>query len=403
MTAIAHTVWQGLANALLMAWQVGWALVLGFALSAVVQTWVGAERVQRTLGGSGPRSLALASGLGAASSSCSYAAITIARSLFTKGASASSALAFQFASTNLVIELGAVMWVLIGWQFTLAQLLGGLMLIAIMALLTRRFISPRQEDAARRHALAAAGEPGDGASGHGGHHSCCASAGTAGTRAASASTGERPSTRERLGSIGAWSDVADSFRHDVTMLWKELAIGFLLAGFVGLLGDGFLGDLFLRGAPAWLRLIENAFVGPLIAILSFVCSVGNVPIAAVLWSGGIGFGGVIAFVFADLLVLPILLIYRKFYGRAFAVRIAALMLVAIVIAAVLVDLLFAGTGLIPHVRPSRTEIFGRVTLGYTFAANVLAAAGACALLGLSARRAGRMRRMRSSAAPSPSI
>jgi uncharacterized protein len=411
VTAVAHTLWQGIANGLLMAWQVGWALVLGFALSAVVQTWVGAERVQRTLGGSGTRSLALASGLGAASSSCSYAAITIARSLFAKGASASSALAFQFASTNLVIELGAVMWVLIGWQFTLAQLLGGLMLIAIMALLTRRFVSPRQEDAARRHALAGIGEGGGGMGGNGGgHHSCCASADAtrastdaAGADTARASSGERLDARERLGSIDAWSDVADSFRNDVTMLWKELAIGFLLAGFVGLLGDRFLGDLFLNGAPAWVRLIENAVVGPLIAMLSFVCSVGNVPIAAVLWSGGIGFGGVIAFVFADLLVLPILLIYRKFYGRAFAVRIAALMLAAIVIAAVLVDLLFAGAGLIPHVRPSRGEIFGRVTLGYTFAANVLAAGVACALLGLSARRAGRMRRIRSSAAASPSI
>jgi hypothetical protein len=368
MTAVLHTLWQGISNALLMAWQVGWALALGFALSAIVQTWVGPERVRGALGGSGLRPLALAGGLGAASSSCSYAAVTIARSLFAKGASASSALAFQFASTNLVIELGAVMWVLIGWQFTLAQLLGGLAMIAVMAVLTRLFVSPRQEQRARAHAVAAEGEGGHQ------HHSRCA--------------GGSASTRERLGSIDAWSDVADSFRHDVTMLWKELTVGFLLAGFVGLLGDGFFGALFLHGAPAWLRLLENAIVGPLIAMLSFVCSVGNVPIAAVLWSGGIGFGGVIAFVFADLLVLPILLIYRKFYGRAFALRISALMFVAIVVAAVLVDLVFAGAGLIPHARPTRGEIFGRVTLGYTFAANVLAAGTACALLGLSMRSAG---------------
>jgi uncharacterized protein len=385
MTAIAHTLWQGIANALLMAWQVSWALVLGFALSAIVQTWVGPERVRRTLGGSGLRSLALASGLGAASSSCSYAAVTIARSLFAKGASASSALAFQFASTNLVIELGVVMWVLIGWQLALAQLLGGLAMIAIMAVLTRMFVSRGQEQDARRHALAAGGPergaghergagPQGGAGPEGGaghvHHSCCA-----GT-----------SARERRGSIDAWSDVGDSFRHDVTMLWKELAGGFVLAGFVGLLGDGFFDGLFLHDAPSWVRLPENAVVGPLIAMLSFVCSVGNVPIAAVLWSGGIGFGGVIAFVFADLLVLPILLIYRKYYGSAFALRISALMLAAIVVAAVLVDLLFASAGLIGHVRPSRGEIFGRVTLGYTFAANAIAAGVACALLGLSLRR-----------------
>lgn len=169
------------------------------------------------------------------------------------------------------------------------------------------------------------------------------------------------------------------------MLWKELTIGFLLAGFIGLLGNGFFDGLFLQGAPSWLRLVENAVVGPIVAMLSFVCSVGNVPIAAVLWSGGIGFGGVIAFVFADLLVLPILLIYRKYYGGPFALHISLLMFTAIVVAAVLVDLLFARSGLIPHLRPTRGEIFGHVTVGFTLFANLLAMVVACGLLALALR------------------
>ncbi len=323
-----------------MAWTVWWALVLGFAISAIVQAWVPRERIERALGGSGTRPIALAAGLGAASSSCSYAAIAIAKSLFQKGSSATSALAFQFASTNLVIELGIVIWVLLGWQFTLAQLVGGLILILVMSLLLRLFVSKRLEEQAREHALQAD-------TGHQ-HHSA----------------GAHMSLGERLTSISAWSDVAHNFRNDWSMLYKEIALGFLLAGFIGQLGNGFFNALFITHAPAGLKLIENALVGPLIAVLSFVCSVGNVPLAAVLWSGGIGFAGVISFIFADLIVLPIVLIYRKYYGARFAWRIVALMFVTIVIAALIVDGLFSVAGLIPagapnasgHLRPSQSRL-----------------------------------------------
>ena len=264
-----------------MAYEVWWALVLGFAISAIVQAWVPRERIEAALSGSGPGPLAKATGLGAASSSCSYAAIAIAKSLFQKGASAATALAFQFASTNLVWELGLVLWVLIGWQFTLGEYVGGVVMIVLMASMLRLFVSPRLEERARVHAQEAQ-------AGHM-HHTA----------------GERMSWRRRLTSPAAWSDVAGNFRSDWHMLYKEIAIGFLLAGFIGLLGNDFFNALFIEDAPPLLRTIENVLVGPLIAVLSFVCSVGNVPLAAVLWSGGISFAGVMAFIFADLIVLPI--------------------------------------------------------------------------------------------------
>ena len=360
--SVLHTIGDGLSNAFLMAWQVWWALVLGFAISGVVQAWVPRTRIERALGGSGARPVGLATGLGAASSSCSYAAIAIAKSLFTKGASAASALAFQFASTNLVIELGIVIWILIGWQFTLAEFVGGLLLIVVMTLLLRLFVSRRLEREAREHAEAAE-------TGH--QH---------------VSAGEQLSLRERLTSVSAWSDVAHNFRADWSMVWKEVAIGFLLAGFIGLLGNDFFNALFIEHAPGPLRLAENVIVGPIIAVLSFVCSIGNVPLAAVLWSGGISFAGVVAFLFADLIVIPIVLIYRKYYGGSFTVRIVALMFVSMIIAALAVDALFSGLGLIPHVRPARSDIFSSVKLDYKFVLNVLATALFAALFALTMRR-----------------
>jgi uncharacterized membrane protein YraQ (UPF0718 family) len=347
-----------------MAWTVWWALVFGFAISGIVQAWVPRERIEHALGGDGLRPVAMATGLGAASSSCSYAAIAIARSLFEKGASAASTLAFQFASTNLVVELGLVIWLLIGWQFTLAEFVGGLVLIGVTTVLLRRFVSSGIETGAREHAR----EP---HAGHGHEHH---------------SAGDRMPLGLRLTSAEAWSDVAENFRSDWAMVYREVVIGFLLAGFVGLLGNDFFNGLFIVHAPEPLRLIENVIVGPLIAILSFVCSVGNVPLAAVLWSGGISFAGVIAFVFADLLVLPIVAIYRKYYGGPFALRIVALMFVAIVISALVVNGLFGAAGLIPHARPTRGQIFSSVKVDYRLFTNIIGLAVFTALFALSRRR-----------------
>jgi uncharacterized membrane protein YraQ (UPF0718 family) len=357
MADVIGTIGDGFEQSFLMAYEVWWALVLGFFISAIVQARVPGERIQASLSGRGPKPVALATALGAASSSCSYAAIAIARSLIAKGASATTALAFQFSSTNLVWELGLVLWVLIGWQFALAEYVGGIVLIVLMTALLRFFVSPRLEEQARRHAQEAQEEHAHGCHDHGGEEK------------------------------GGWVAVAQRFRADWTMLWKEITVGFLLAGFIGLLGDDFFNFLFITDAPAAIRTIENVLVGPLIAILSFVCSIGNVPLAAVLWSGGISFAGVIAFIFADLIVLTIVAAYVKFYGRPFTGRIVALMFVTMVIAALLVDLVFGWAGLIPTgPRPTRDDVFGSVEVDYKLFLNLLGLGIFAVLMWLSRAR-----------------
>jgi uncharacterized membrane protein YraQ (UPF0718 family) len=368
MSDVLSKIWEGLEMSFLMAYEVWWALVLGFAISAIVQAWVPRARIEGALSGEGFTPVAKATALGAASSSCSYAAIAIAKSLFQKGASAVTALAFQFASTNLVWELGLVLWVLMGWQFTLAEFFGGIVLIALMAVLLRLFVSPRLEKQARRHAQQA----------QAGHH-----------LGDEAEEGEAASWRQRLTTRDAWAGVGGNFRGDVQMLWKEIALGFLLAGFIGLLGNDTFNFLFVTDAPPLVQTIENVLVGPVIAILSFVCSVGNVPLAAVLWSGGISFAGVVAFIFADLIVLPIVLAYRKYYGTAFALRITALMFVTIVIAALVVDGIFGLANLIPSgPRPTRADVFGSIEVDYKLFLNVLGLAIFAALFWVSRGRGG---------------
>jgi uncharacterized protein len=362
MADVVSKIGEGLSNAFLMAWEVWWALVLGFAISAIVQAWVPRRRIEAALSGGGFGPVARATGLGAASSSCSYAAVAIAKSLFQKGASAASALAFQFASTNLVWELGLVLWILIGWQFTLAEYVGGIVMIVLMALLLRFFVPRPVEEEAREHA-------GRAAAGH-----------------VHQSAGSEASLRDRLLSADAWSDVAINFRGDWQMLWKEITAGFVLAGFVALPGDDFFNDLFLTGHSGILPTLWNVVAGPLIAVLSFVCSIGNIPLAAVLWSGGISFAGVMAFIFADLIVLPILAIYRKYYGWPFALRITALMLVTMVIAALAVDGLFSLLGLIPDSRPSTKDVFGTIEADYKLVLNAFAALVFFALFWLTHRR-----------------
>jgi uncharacterized membrane protein YraQ (UPF0718 family)/YHS domain-containing protein len=353
---------HGLENAARMAYEVWWALVFGFAVSAVVQAWVPRARIERALSGSGFAPVTRATALGAASSSCSYAAVAIAKSLFQKGASAASALAFQFASTNLVWELGLVLWILLGWRFTLAEFLGGIVLIVLMTILLRLFVSKKLEEEAREHARLAD-------TGH--VHPTAASS---------------LPLRRRLVSADAWSDVAHNFRGDWQMLWKEIGTGFLLAGFAGLIPNRVFEAAFLHDAPAPLRLLENVVLGPLIAVVSFVCSVGNIPLAAVLWSGGISFAGVLAFIFADLIVLPIIAIYRKYYGSRFALRIVALMFVTMALAALVIDGIFGASGLVPHSRPTRSDVFMPIGLDYKLVLNVLGLVLFATLVALTLRR-----------------
>jgi YHS domain-containing protein/uncharacterized membrane protein YraQ (UPF0718 family) len=254
--------------------------------------------------------------------------------------------------------------VLIGWQFTLGEYLGGIIMIGLMWGLLCVFVPRRVEEKAREHAQRVTADHQ--------HHTA---------------SEERMSWRERLASASAWSDVAHNFRGDWQMLWKEITAGFLLAGFIGLLGDDAFNSLFIKDAPAVPRTIENVFIGPVIAVLSFVCSVGNVPLAAVLWSGGISFAGVMAFIFADLIVLPIIVAYRKYYGTGFALRITALMFVTMVLAALAVGLLFSALGLIPSgARPTRADIFGSIELDYKLALNLVGAAIFVSLFTLTMRR-----------------
>jgi uncharacterized protein len=353
---------DGLRNAVQMVWEVWWALVLGFLLSGIVQAWVPRSRIESSLGGEGARQVGLAAGLGAASSSCSYAAIAIAKSLFQKGASLATALAFQFASTNLVFELGIVMWLFLGWEFTLAEFAGGLLLILLMWIAVRAFVSRRLEEDARAHAVAA----------EAGHVHPSASSSLP--------------WRRRLVSVDAWTDVASNVRSDVEMLWKEITAGFAIAGFVALLPMDFFNSLFLTDAPTPLRIAENVVLGPIVAALSFVCSVGNVPLAAVLWAGGISFAGVIAFIYADLIIIPIVLAYRKYYGTRAATVIVAIMFGTMVSAALIVDALFSALGLIPSTRPSIDSITSRgIEWNYTAFLNIVFFGVAAALFALTAR------------------
>jgi uncharacterized protein len=352
---------QGFWNAFQMAWEVWWALVLGFLFSGMVQAWAPRGRLEHALGGRGPRELTLATGLGAASSSCSYAAVAIAKSLFQKGASLASAMAFQFASTNLVFEIGIVLWIFLGWQFTLAEFAGGFLLIVLMWIGIRVLVSRREEERARERALAAdTGHLHESASG------------------------------SRALSLEGWADVAQNFRGDWGMLWKEIAGGFLIAGFIALLPKAVFNDLFLTGTGGAPQLIENVVVGPLVAVLSFVCSVGNIPLAAVLWGGGISFAGVIAFIYADLIIMPLVLVYGRYYGWRLTALIVGLMFGAMVVAALAVDGIFSAAGLVPEKRPSIESITERgISWNYTTMLNIVFTFVAAALFGLTLRRAAR--------------
>jgi uncharacterized protein len=354
---------QGLWNAFQMAWEVWWALVLGFLLSGVVQAWVPRSRMQQTLGGRDSRTVALATVLGAASSSCSYAAVAIAKSIFQKGASLVAAMVFQFASTNLVFEIGIVMWIFLGWRFTLAEFAGGLILIVLVWIGISLLVSRREEEQAREHALAAE-------TGHE-HHSAGGG-------------------KLRPLSIDAWSDVAHNFRGDWEMLWKEITAGFLIAGFIALLPMDFFNDLFLTGTGGGWQLLENVLIGPLVAVLSFVCSVGNVPLAAVLWAGGISFSGVIAFIYADLIIVPLVIVYGRYYGWRLTAVIVAVMFGAIAAAALAMDGIFSAFGLIPEERPSIESITERgISWNYTTVLNIAFTLVAASLFGLTLRRGAR--------------
>ena len=326
---------EALKMAFFMFWETLWALVLGFGLSGVVQAFVPRESMERRLGNHGPAAVARASGFGMVSSSCSYAATAMAKSLFQKGADFVTAMVFMFASTNLVIELGIVLIILMGWQFAAAEFIGGPIMIILFALIAGVFFQRRLTDPARQRLT----------SGHVGGHDHQAMVGVSDERREEL---EREPWHDKLTSKAAWADAASYAVADVKMLRKELVIGYGVAGFIAVYVSHAVWNAVFFGGHGFLTTLENALIGPFIAVVSFVCSIGNVPLAAALWQGGLGFGGVISFIFADLITFPLLLIYRKYYGTKLTLRLLVVFWLVMSAAGLIVDLLFDATGLIPH-------------------------------------------------------
>jgi len=370
---IIQAVVNALASAFDMLWEVLWPLALGFLLSAIVQTLVSRNAVARTLGSDSPRSLGIATLLGAASSSCSYAAVAIARSLFLKGASFPAAMVFEFASTNLVFELGLILLILLGWPFLGAEFAGGVLMILILALLFRWTLRPQLVDEAREHAER-------GLRGRMEGHAAMDMAITEGT------------FLRRLFSGRAFTAISHNFWSDVTSVWTDIGLGLLIAGALAVwVPASFWQAFFLTNHPV-LSEIWGPLIGPVISLLSFVCSVGNVPLAAVLWNGGISFGGVIAFIFADLIIIPILNIYRKYYGRRVALYLLGVSYAAMALAGLLIGLLFKLLGIVPA-HHAVIALQTGPTLNYTSVLNVIFL-GVMALLGWRFLRTGGLEMLR---------
>jgi uncharacterized protein len=357
LDALGHA----LAVAGTMTWEITWSLILGFTLSAVIQAAIRRETITRLLGDDRPGTLALATGLGAASSSCSYAAVALARSLFRKGASFTAAMVFEIASTNLVIELGIILALLISWQFTLAEFTGGPIMIVLVAVAFRLFVSKRLIQKARQQAdkgLAGSME---------GHAAMDMSISAGG------------SFWRRLTSRDGYTSVSHIFVMEWAAVIRDIIIGLLIAGAVGAwVPDAFWRHLFLTGHPLAAKL-WGPVIGPVISLLSFVCSIGNVPLAGVLWNGGISFGGVVAFIFADLIIIPILIIYRKYYGTKMMLVILGIFYAAMVIAGYIIEFLFGGLALVPAGRAAKVTAEG-ISWNYTTILNIIFLLLAAALL-----------------------
>ena len=343
---------QALSMAFAMGWQILWPLILGFTLSGLVQAVVSHSEMRRLLPDDRPRSIAIALGLGAASSSCSYVAVALARSVFRKGANFTAAMAFELASTNLVLELTIIIIVLMGWQFALAEFVGAPIMVAVMVLLFRLFLSPRL----LREAMEQADR---GLSGR-----------MEGHAEMDMAVREGGSLWQRISSNEGLTAISHYFVMDWTSIWMDIVGGLLIAGALAAwVPHEFWQGFFLTDHPLLAKL-WGPLIGPLVAIVAFVCSVGNIPLAAVLWNNGISFGGVIAFIFADLIVLPILDIYRKYYGLRMTGFLLTTFYIAMAAAAFIVEAAFGALGLIPEERKAEV-VEAAVTWNYTTWLNVV--------------------------------
>jgi uncharacterized membrane protein YraQ (UPF0718 family) len=373
--AVGHELVQALSFAFGMFWEVLWALILGFALSGAVQAVVTKGEMRRLLPDDSPRTLGIACGLGAASSSCSYAAVALSRSLFRRGADFTAAMSFQFASTNLVVELGILMAIILGWQFTLAEFVGGPLMIVLLAIVFRLFLKRQLVEQAREEA----------------------DRGVLGRMEGHAemdmSVGGRGSVWRRLTSPAGFTATADYFVMDWAAIWIDIAVGLLVAGALAAwVPHSWWQALFFEGHETFAK-FWGPLIGPAVAMLSFVCSIGNVPLAAVLWNGGISFGGVLAFIFADLIVLPILDIYRKYYGWRMATFLLVSFYATMVAAGLTVEWLFDGLGLIPSERNAKV-VEASVTWNYTTVLNIAFLCLAAVLVWRYFRRGGGLAMLR---------
>jgi uncharacterized protein len=332
-----NDIFNSLREGFFMFWETLWALVLGFGLSGAVQAFVSKEEMQRVMGDHRPAAVGRATFFGMVSSSCSYAATAMAKSLFQKGADFIAAMVFMFASTNLVIELGVVLLILMGWQFAAAEFIGGPIMIVLLVLVGGFVFHRKQVEQARerlQHGVA-------------GGHDHQEMVGVSEERQEQL---EHMAWRRKLTSAGAWADAASYTMADIKMLRKELVIGYTVAGFLAVMVPmDVWNEVFLSGHGFWTTL-QNVILGPFIAFISFVCSIGNVPMAAALWHGGISFGGVISFIFADLIAFPLVLIYRKYYGTRLAIRLTLTFWAVMSAAGLIVELLFSAFGAVPDTR-----------------------------------------------------
>ncbi|HEY5220870.1 MAG TPA: permease [Candidatus Paceibacterota bacterium] len=331
-----------------MFWQVGWSLALGFIIAAVIEAVISKENIQKALGGGGLKEIVLATGLGAISSSCSYAAAATSKALFKKGASFISSMAFLFSSTNLVLELGIILFLLMGWQFTVAEWIGGIVLIALMAFLVKITYPKKIIEDARIHQEE---------KGEHDHHEIKANGGT---------FWEKIKTRE------THIVIAQNFVMEWSMLQKDLVIGFLIAGLVAIfVPHAVWSVLFLKNSSPVVQVLGSAFIAPIIAILTFVCSIGNVPLAAILWSQGMNFAGVLSFLYADLIVLPLLLVYKKYYGWKMMWYMLGIFFITMVLAGLIMFVPFALLHQIPHPTGNIQSQLTQFSFNYTFWLNLM--------------------------------
>jgi uncharacterized protein len=350
--AVLTFIWHWLFASFAMFWQVLWSLLLGFILSAMIQAYVPKDGLSKALGRAGLKEVGLATLFGAASSSCSYAAAATAKSIFKRGADFTVAMVFMFASTNLVVELGLVLFQLMGWPFVIAEWVGGLVLIAVFVILARLLLPKNAVEAGRVHVEPE--RPGQ----HAHDHGDMLAPGT--------------TLWQKLRSPTGWKYVSHYFGMDWSMLQNDLILGFLIAGLLAVAVPAtWWQHLFVTNAPTVVRLIENALVGPLIAVVSFVCSIGNVPLAAVLWNSGSTFGGVISFLYADLIVLPLIDIYRKYYGWGLTLRMVGVFYLSMVIAGLLLELAFTVFGAVPKPTGGFITQVETITFNYTAILNII--------------------------------